>query len=164
MNSPNKSHLYKYINSKLSTRASFPPIRIYQNNVASNYLDKAKCFSDQFASVFTKINITTLDDNNNIFPWRTNKSPEIIRNHICLLPNKSNQSDNIPKFILRQLSYQLAITICKIFSKSLNSQICPESWKVGIIKTIFKKGDSTVASNYRLLTILENVIIHYRNS
>ena len=65
-----------------------------------------------FASVFSKINITTLDDNNNMFPCRTNTSftnfpltPEIIRKHICLLQNKSNQSsDNILKSIFIQLS------------------------------------------------------------
>ena len=132
MSSSNKSHFYKYINSKLSTRVSLPHIRIDQNNVASNDLDKAKCFSDQFVYVFTNINITTLDDNNNIFPCRMNKSytnfsltPEIIRKQICLLPNKSNQStDSIPKSILRQLSYQLEIPIYKIFSKSLNSLSC----------------------------------------
>ena len=42
-------------------------------------LDKAKCFFDQFASVFTKINITTLSDNNNNF------SVEQI-NHLIISP------------------------------------------------------------------------------
>ena len=43
LSSSNKSNFYKYIKSKLSTHASLPHIRIYQNNVASNDLDKAKC-------------------------------------------------------------------------------------------------------------------------
>ena len=105
---------------------------------------------------------TQYNDNNIIFSCRTNKSftifsltPESIRKHICLLPNKSNQSsDNIPKSILRQLLYQLAMPIYIIFSKYLNSQICPDSWYVGIIKPIFKKGDSTIASKYRLISSL----------
>ena len=49
-------------------------------------------------------------------------------------------------------------TICKplciLFNRSLNERVFPETWKKAVVTPIYKKGDKSLPSNYRLVSLL----------
>ena len=52
---------------------------------------------------------------------------------------------------------QLAYPLCDLFNASLNSCAAPSSWKISNVCPIFKGGDPSIPSNYRLVSLLNTV-------
>ena len=88
--------------------------------------------------------------------------PEIVKTFSCLLPNKCNVSpDGLSKGLLTNLSIELCYPLSIIFTRILNDGICPLIWKKSNITAIHKKGDSTLSSHYRPISILSSTLILY---
>ena len=161
----NLKSLYSYVNRQISTRSNMPPLMSNNNTLLTLDRDKAECLSKQFKSVFTKDSYTFISNSSivsnnvfNTFPI----SPETIRKYLCLMPNKySIPPDGLPKGILKSLSYELCIPLSLIFNHSLTNQYCPNMWKQSIITPIFKKGDTSLPSNYRPISILPSTLIPF---
>ena len=71
-----------------------------------------------------------------------------------LKQNKSAGSDNIKNEHIKSTSCQMIPVYTKLFNLVFDSAIIPESWSVGVIKPIYKKGDPCLPQNYRPITIL----------
>ena len=71
-----------------------------------------------------------------------------------LKQNKSTGSDNIKNEHIKSTSCQMIPVYTKLFNLVFDSAIIPESWSVGVIKPIYKKGDPCLPQNYRPITIL----------
>ena len=69
-------------------------------------------------------------------------------------PSKATGSDEIPGILLKKCSTVLAPSLCRIFNASLSSGHVPTAYKVSHICPIFKSGNSTVAANYRPVSLL----------
>ena len=69
--------------------------------------------------------------------------------------NKAAGLDNIINEYIKYTSNLLLPIYVKLFNRILNSGVVPSSWLNGWIVPIYKnKGDDTVPSNYRGITIL----------
>ena len=87
-----------------------------------------------------------------------------MRTCACLLPNKFNVSpDGLSKGLLKNLSFELCYPLSIVFTRILNDGICPLIWKKYNITALYKKGDSTLPSNYRPISILSSTLILYEN-
>ena len=83
-------------------------------------------------------------------------------------PNKASGPNIISHKMLKLCPEKIAVPLQIIFNKSLLQCKYPTSWKVAHVIAIFKKGDKSLPSNYRLISliscvgkIMERVIYKY---
>ena len=70
-----------------------------------------------------------------------------------LKTNKSTGPDDVPARILQLAANELAPAFTVIFQKSITTGELPLSWLQANITPIFKKGDRTLPSNYRPISL-----------
>ena len=68
--------------------------------------------------------------------------------------NKSAGLDNIKNEHIKSTSEVMIPIYTKLFNLIFDSAIIPESWSLGTIRPIYKKGDPVLPKNYRPITIL----------
>ena len=133
------------------------------SNIAlSSDFYKASCLFRQYQSIVNN----SIDSNSSLLlaigniPSSQSGSPsfssypttyDVLHQFLCLLPNEYNNSaDDLPKTLLKILSYQLCYPFSIIYTNILKIDICPDIWKM--THPILKKGDATKAINYRPIT------------
>ena len=172
--SNDKSHFYKYINSRCSSISSIGPIKSDNGAYLYSDLDKTNQLNKQFTSVFIKDNDTipplippTNESSINNFLFSRHK----VRYHLLKLKKSYTLlPDNIPAIIFQMFSYELSIPLTLLFNKSLSLGVFPNKWKLSFIVPIFKKGDPTDKDNYRPISIIyiipsffERIIVEHIN-
>ena len=68
-------------------------------------------------------------------------------------PNKTPGADRFHPRFLREVGDILSVPIAIIFTKSLQENAVPKDWRTANVVSIFKKGDRTLASNYRPISL-----------
>ena len=68
-------------------------------------------------------------------------------------PNKATGPDSVPAHILKMGAKEIAPALATIFRKSLETGNLREDWRSTNITPIFKRGDCTQPSNYRLVSL-----------
>ena len=116
----------------------------------------AEILSDQFKSVFTKENTNFPKDTYSNVPAMpdftiTTKGVAKLLNE--LKTNTSTGPDDVPARILQLAANELAPALRVIFQKSITTGELPLSWLQANITPIFKKGDRTLPSNYRPISL-----------
>ena len=85
-------------------------------------------------------------------------SPSEVKDAIsCLKVGKASGPDGIDNRIWLQLSDQLSQPLSDLFNASLSLRKMPVSWKVANVCAIFKKGDRSLPSNYRPISLLNTI-------
>lgn len=124
--------------------------------IVSSAKEKAEALNSQFCSVFTRENLTTIPD------LGSSKVPDmpdlkITSAGVKKLPNlnvsKASASDNIPARILKECASSAAPILQKIYQKSISSGSLPQDWLNASVSPIFKKGDRSLPSNYRPVSL-----------
>ena len=80
-----------------------------------------------------------------------------------LNPHKAAGPDKIKPLDLQKLCDVIAPILRVIFQRSLNTGRVPKDWSTAFVCPLFKKGDTSLASNYRpisLTSILCKVLEH----
>ena len=88
---------------------------------------------------------------------------EILKLLQDLNPYKAAGPDQLKPLVLQKLRDMIAPILQVIFQKSLNTGKVPKDWKTAYVYRIFKKRDTSLASNYRPIlqtTILCKVLEH----
>lgn len=110
-----------------------------------------------------------LEDNEN---WRNTRNntveeptyEEIRESIMSLKNNKAPGEDGIPAELLKHGGEALYETIHALVLEVWRKEKIPRDWKIGIICPIFKKGDRTICSNYRGISLLNTtykVLAHF---
>ena len=85
-------------------------------------------------------------------------SPEEVKDALdCLHTGKASGPDNLNNRILRELSDQLSSPLCDLFNLSLQCRKVPNKWKIANVCAVLKKGDPSVLSNYRPISLLNSL-------
>lgn len=120
----------------------------YFSNVGKSLADKIDCPQENNAdSAIHNANsiylseVTDLEILDAIRELKNNKLPGIDG-------IKSEVIKKIAPLILKPFSY--------IINRIINEGTCPEIFKIGIIKPLFKEGDKELVSNYRPITLISN--------
>ena len=156
LQSGDSSAFYRYINQRRACKHGIAPLLDANSELAVTDHDKADILNAQFTSIFTvddgilpQVETRTQSQLSDI-----NLSPEVIRKCMCTLPNKFSRSpDGIPSAVLRSLSFELCTPLYYLFRQSLDTGTCPSLWKSADITPVYKKGDASLASNYRPISI-----------
>ena len=90
----------------------------------------------------------------NSFFLRPIEPNEIIKTVKKFQNNKSPGYDEIDSSVLKQSVHLLAIPLCSIFNLSFEQGVFPSSLKVAKVIPIHKKGNTSISSNYRPISIL----------
>ena len=117
---------------------------------------KAEILNDQFKSVFTKENTNFPKEpysNVPAMPDITITAKGVAKLLNELKTNKSTGPDDVPARILQLAANELAPVLTVIFKKSITTGELPISWLQANITPIFKKGDRTLPSNYRPISL-----------
>lgn len=139
------------------------------NKLLNNSKDKADALNNQFSSVFTKEDTTSLPT------LGDSKIPDIpdliigeegVKKQLNnLKPSKAPGPNGIFPWILRMMADELAPILTSLFQQSIDEGSLPVQWRQADICPIFKKGDKTDPSNYRPVSltsvtckILEHII------
>ena len=139
-----------------------PPLSNADDSYSFSDQDKATTLNDYFCS------ISMIDDLNIELPVFENRT-EISLSHIVITQsevtdilntlkvNKATGPDGISHRMLKNCSVSLAIPLCLLFNLSLRLHTYPSLWKLAHVTPIFKKGDKSVASNYRPISLISCV-------
>ena len=80
-----------------------------------------------------------------------------------LNPHKAAGPDQLKLIVLQRLQDEIAPVLQVIYQKSLDTGRMPNDWNTAYVCPLFKKGDTSTASNYRpisLTSILCKVLVH----
>ena len=120
---------------------------------------KADLLSQQYESVFVRDSdqIGTLILPGTPFPNISNlliSEGGILKLLKGLDISKASGPDQIPNKILRELAIHLAPVLTSLFNQSLLSETLPSDWKPANVTPVFKKGNRSLASNYRPISLV----------
>lgn len=68
--------------------------------------------------------------------------------------SKTSGPDQIPSFIVKGCMNTLAPVLCRLFNMCLNTGHFPDSWKISSTVPVPKKGNLTLVTNYRPISLL----------
>ena len=77
---------------------------------------------------------------------------------LCLLNyNIKSGPDGVPPYFVKRLRFWLLKPLLLLFDKSLFYGIFSDLWKNSFVFVIYKEGDKSEVSNYRLISILSKI-------
>ena len=146
---------------KPNNKASIPSIE-HNNQIYTNEHDKANILNEFFQSQ------SFLDDREARLPAILPTKLESELNSIVLtmdevesalkvLPvGKATGPNGLSNRILRELSHELSIRYCSLFNQSLGTGYVPRSYKEANVSLVPKKGDLSIVSNHRPISLLNS--------
>ena len=151
------STLKQFLDQRKSPK--IPAIRDERNILVSDVSQKANVFNTFFAK-----QCSLIETGSELPPERllTNASinslefdEEKIKKLIeSLDPNKAHGWDNISIRMIKIGGASLVKPLYSIFRSSVDSSVFPSQWKKANVIPVFKKGDKSVAKNYRPVSLL----------
>ncbi len=164
-NKPSYWKVLRHVLKTSGTRNCIPPLKENIND------EKPSIFSD--AEIADKLNqyfesISTLQDQYAQLPEFKERTDEtfdmicITKNEISdiiksLQTNKASGPDKISHKLLKSIAITISEPLCELFNLSLTTSIFPTEWKQAIVMPLFKKGDHTIVSNYRPISLISCV-------
>ena len=166
----NPTKLYSFIKSKKCYASGVAPLTSNGVNHSDN-VKKANILNDQFTSVFTKEDLSTVPELNStdhpsVHPIVVSRKG-VLKLLQDINPHKATGPDDIPGRLLKTLSDEVVDILCMIFQASLDQGKITTAWKQAYISSIFKKGDRHKPSNYRpvsLTSVCCKILEHIVNS
>ena len=143
------------------TREKIGPIRSDSGELTDNDGEMSNNLNKYFSTVFTTENLNMIPEAPTLFrDSEENKLSEIVvtSNDVSkqidkLKPNKSPGPDEIFARVLKECKEELSMPLAKLFNMSLKTGVVPESWRIANVIPIFKKGDRSLSSNYRPISL-----------
>jgi len=148
--------LWSYIKSKKLDHTGVGTLK-HQGSTYTDSQEKADLLANYFSSVFTQENMTHIPAlSGDTFPSipqievHTDGVVQLLSN---IQVNKASGPDNLPARFLKEVAYEIAPTLTKIFQASLDQGHLPSIWKTAIVVPIFKKGNRSDPGNYRPVSL-----------
>ena len=78
----------------------------------------------------------------------------------CLNPSKTLGPDELHPRVLKELATELGPIFAHLFQQSIDSGDIPKEWTLANISPLFKKGDRSLACNYRPVSLTCTLLEH----
>ena len=151
-----KKQFWSFVKSLKNDSTGIPALK-NQGVLISDNTQKAELLNEQFSSVFTNEDLSSLPQ---ALPCMFPTIPDIVivpdgiekllKN---LQANKAPGPDGITPRILKETAAEIAPILSIIFQRSLDTSQLPSDWKLANISPIYKKGERTKPSNYRPVSL-----------
>ena len=155
INSNNLGKFFNLANHKFASKSGIGPLQSVNGVYCTDPAEKAAILGDFFSSVFTEDDNSMPNPvvNSSLFPDGLNNIV-FDRMRVLKVMNKlkvgsAGGPDNLKPGFLKSLANELSGPLAHIFEFLFQSGCVPSSWKLAHITPVFKKGDSSLASNYR---------------
>ena len=153
----NPRQFYSHLNTHTKSRSQVGPLQNEQGTQVSDSQGLCNILNTFFSSVFTNedttnipvpqqmcdANISSFVVTEEMFKKRLSK----VKKNGAPGPNKITQQ------VLSELQDVVALPLCIIFNKSLSTGEVPEDWKIANVTPVFKKGNRSLAANYRPISL-----------
>ena len=180
--------LFSFLKNSRCDQQGTPPLK-HDNILYSDTKTKANLFNQQFNSVFTpkeplslsRLASMRVQDLKKAGGLPSDTTPDSLQDSVTnmpeinisenglmkllqnLKPGKAAGPDKLKSLLLRELREEIAPIIQIIFDRSLKTGKLPADWMKANVMPVFKKGDKSLAANYRpisLTCILCKVLEH----
>ena len=144
---------------KLKTKSGIPPLLenvLDQESLRYDDKEKADILQKQFLSVFSPEDdtIPTLPSRVSTHIENMTISEDAVLDMLKNLNvNKSLGPDDIHPRMLHELADLLAAPITVLFNRSIQGEELPKDWKLQYVSPIYKKGQRSLAENYRPISL-----------
>ena len=153
----NPKDFNRYINSQKKDAEGIPHLKKRNGGgVAQSESEKAAEFNGQFTEVFTKseYNQVPLLDRSAPFMEDIVVTKEGVTKLLKgLNPSKALGPDELHPRVLKELATELGPIFAHLFQQSIDSGDIPKEWTLANISPLFKKGDISLACNYRPVSL-----------
>ncbi len=148
--------LFKFIRKKTKTRSAIPSLQTDSDAIQTDAV-KAEIFNKFFGSVYRQDSQGTVRSENREFHSELDTvsiTSFTVGKVLSKMSGKlSCGPDGIPSFLYKQCKNVLAFPLALLFSRSLAMGDLPEIWKRSLIVPIFKKGNKSLPTNYRPVSL-----------
>ena len=144
---------------KLKTKTGIPPLLadvMDKESLRYDDAEKAEILQRQFLSVFSpeEDTVATLPASVNVEIGNIIIGVEAVRDMLKNINvNKSLGPDDIHPRILHELADILSAPITILFNRSIQGEELPDDWKLQFVSPIYKKGQRSLAENYRPISL-----------
>ena len=176
----NPRQFYSHLNKHTKSRAQVGPLKNEKDEQVSDSEGMCNLLNSFFTSVFTKedtINIPLPAGVCNGEPMSSiTVDREAVKKKICKLkPNSAPGPDKFCSHVLLEIEDELSLPLYLMFNKSLQNGEVPADWKCANVTPVFKKGNRSLAENYRPISLTsiickileslihDNIITHLTN-
>ena len=155
----NPKQFWKYINKRTKSKGKIVDLLNEKGDLISDDLQKAEILNNQFASVFTKENLSIIPE-----PQNMNETENILEDIVIeteaiskhlkkLNISKASGPDGINARILNELADEIAPALKILFDSSMKEGALPYQWKEANVIALFKKGSKRSPNNYRPVSL-----------
>lgn len=159
----NVKAFYSYAKRTSKTKDPIGPLKDSNGNLQNDPLTMANILQDQYSKVFSDPNALKRDINDN--PSETPTIEDIDFNEEDILNAINDMSrysatgpDKFSAEILKECKQQLCSPIQHLWRMSLNQSDIPTKYLQQTIVPIYKKGDRSLAANYRPVSLTSHII------
>ena len=153
----NPRDFYRYINGQKKDTQGIPPLkRRNGNGVAESELEQADEFNGQFTDVFNKNEHSQVPLPNRSAPFMNDivvSAVGVTKLLKGLNPSKALGFDELHPRVLKELASELGPVFAHLFQQSIDTGEIPKEWSLANICPLFKKGDRSLACNYRPVSL-----------
>ena len=153
----NPRDFYRYINGQKKDTQGIPPLkRRNVNGVAESELEQADELNGQFTDVFNKNEHSQVPLPNRSAPFMNDivvSAVGVTKLLKGLNPSKALGPDELHPRVLKELASELGPVFAHLFQQSIDMGEIPKEWSLANICPLFKKGDRSLACNYRPVSL-----------
>ena len=159
----NSKKLYSYIKPLRKDSTGVGPLKDQHGTLQGDPKQQADILNSQFASVFSTDDPDTEPPElvNDVDPApypsmqpitiHVNGVAKLLRN---LKAHKATGPDQVPAKLLKDAADQLAPMLRTIFQASYDQESVPYAWRHADVIPAYKKGDHSIAANYRPISLM----------
>ena len=153
----NPRDFYRYINSQKKDTQGIPPLKKRNGSgIAQSEFEKAEEFNGQFSDVFTKSEYKQVPLMDRSVPFMHDivvTKEGVTKLLKGLNPSKALGPDELHLRVLKELAMELGPVFAHLFQQSIDTGEIPKEWSLANICPLFKKGDRSLARNYRPVSL-----------
>ncbi len=165
----NSRNFYKFIKSRKKDTFGVSTLK-HQGKVGNDNSTKAEILNEQFCSVFTH------EDTSSLPQMPTSPHPDMPRINITshgvekilkrINVSKATGPDGVPGRLLKEVAGEIAPVLASLFQQALDTSQNPLDWKKANVMPVFKKGNRAKPENYRPVSLtaicsklLEHIVV-----
>ena len=147
------STFHEYINSKLSSARSSASI-LCNGFLLTDDAEKANVLNSYFASTFSSSNKPLYIIDHNSSDNGIDFSPKVVYEAMCKAKHSySAGPDSLPSIMWVKLASVLVLPVSILFAALYKFAVLPSAWRRACVLPHFKKGNPSVVSNYRPISL-----------